>query len=349
MRINEIKIVLSQLYFLKKTLKKYRKVLKKGNYYMFLTMRAMTLNEQTSMNKAKRYFDKKVPNSVRTSLVHYLNELGFYKNRAGSDNGYDAFYVANNYDKTREIKLFSFDRRKILTICANSTDFKNQTDWYEKMHTSYNMPRIEKSPLFDNSYEISMIDVKPRPDEIYALSNILSSTMENNREKVGTLDKASVSEFLFLEYENDEMNQILQGICSKISPDALDLDISLCEQHGDLSRDNLLYGTSDEKTCFWWIDWEHLKERPFFYDYFFYILNTAMYFHDKTALHAYFNGDNNEELKKCFGFFGTEFSCDRLKDYFLIFAVVFLKERVCDKGNLYALKMYYDFINEIIS
>ena len=124
----------------------------------------------------------------------------------------------------------------------------------------------------------------------------------------------------------------------------MDIAIPLSLQHGDLSKDNLLYGECDGKKDFWWIDWEHADERVFFYDYFFYITNSAIYY-DTLAYEHYMSGEADEDLKCFFDHFGLKYTPERKKDYFLIFSVVFLKERVCDTGRLETLKTYCNFIN----
>ena len=346
MRLNEIKRVLSEILFFRNTLKMYGEVLKKGKYVIFPSMRAMVVDDKTSYDTAKRYFHKNLPKSYRVFLVNKLNAIGFFRNNRKSVQNYEAFYVANNYDKVRETKLFSFERKKILTICANSEDYLNQIKWHKDKHSFYNMPRIEENRKYKNSYEISMIDLLSRPGEEQALDNILCSVMRENEQKNDNL-RLEVSEIIKFDYENKEMKVILDNISSHISPEILSLCIPLCEQHGDLSRDNLIYGQENEKTDFWWIDWEHLGNRMFLYDYFFYIFNTAVYFKDKMSFDFYINGRHNEKLKKYFNFFGIEFSENNLKDYFLVFVMEFLKERVCDLDNLIALKMYNNFLNEL--
>ena len=86
-----------------------------------------------------------------------------------------------------------------------------------------------------------------------------------------------------------------------------------------------------------------MRERIFFYDYFFYIINSAIYY-DTKAYECYMSGEADENLKDLFSHFGLEFDSKKRRDYFLLFAVAFLKERVCDFGRVAALKTYCDFI-----
>ena len=339
MRIKEIKKVLTEINFFRKTLKKYGSVMRRGKYYLFSTMRAAVLNNLEFYNAAVPYFYKKTPDSLRKNLITIINKIGFLNNKQKSEQKYDAFYVANNYDASREVKLFSFSERKILTICANRNDYSEQVRLYDELGEWYNLPKVEECHLYENSYKISMIELKERPTDEYAIKEILFATMKYNTQ--GKCNKSiAVKDLVIANYENDELNVILQRLISEISSEVLNVSLPCCEQHGDLSRDNLIYGISEDKEAFWWIDWEHRKSRVFFYDFYFYILNTAVYIKDTFALESYLKGDYNEELKIFFNSFGVEFSSDKLIEYFLVFVISFLKERVCDLNNIIALKMY---------
>ena len=69
-----------------------------------------------------------------------------------------------------------------------------------------------------------------------------------------------------------------------------------------------------------------------------------MYYSDTTALDEYLSGKYDDSLKAFFACFGLEFDAQLRKDYFMVFALDFLRERVCDRGNSIALSMYRDFI-----
>ena len=335
---------LSEIRFFVKTLRKYRKILKTGKYVLFPTMRAMSIKESNIYEKANKYFFREIPVSPTVKLVNAFNKCGVFYNNSQSEQLYDAFYIANNYNAVREIKLFAFDKKKILTICANHNDFEEQLLLYNNLHSFYNLPLITQTGRFENSYEISMVDCHSRPDEIHALTNILASAMNNSNRNA---KKHPISELLSYNYSDTEMNSILNDIYGKIPSDLLNSNFSVCMQHGDLSRDNLIYGESDGKTNFWWIDWEHIAPRIFLYDYFFYMINTAFCYHDTSALDAYMNGNHNGDLKKYFEFFEMKFDPAKLEGYFLVFLIVFFKERICDLGHLGVLKDYCNYLKEI--
>ncbi len=338
---NALKLM-KEVKYLYSLLKRYGGSLVNGRYYIYSSFRAMTLDEKQSRERSYAYFNKSNVNHRLANIAKFINKTGCFYNRKKSTAEYDAIYTANNYDKLREIKLFSFRRNKILTICTSPFELDKQLTQYECFRASYNMPTVNNSDRYPNSFEVSMITLKTFPGDIMALDAIYRSTVQFNP-TLEILHRENARELIKHSYDNEEINSLLQKLCAKISDDVLDINIPFCTQHGDLSKDNLLYGDCDGKLDFWWIDWEHARERLFFYDYFFYILNSAMYY-DTKAYDCYMNGEADEGLKSFFSHFGLEFDPHKRKDYFLLFAVVFLKERVCDFGRTAALKAYSDFI-----
>ena len=275
------------------------------------------------------------------SIINY----NYYKNNnKRSDEEYEAFYIANNYDRIREIKLFSFKNNKILTVCTSADEAKKQLEQYETLAKNYNMPRVQKCSKYENALEIMMVDLREFAGEKLALENICVSTISNNPD-INTLKSVLSKDLIGFSYD-DEINLYLQKIVDMISPEIFDLTIPICIQHGDLSKENLIYGECEEKTDFWWIDWEHVKERAFFYDYFFYILNSSFYY-NMNSYKCYINGESDEFLKKMFNHFEIPFDIEKKFDYLLLFTIPFLKERVCSKGGLPILIEYYKLIESM--
>ena len=344
MKIKTALKIIGEIGYLRSLIKRYGDSLANGKYYLYNSFRALSLDEPSSRERSYPYFNRTNANPRFASLALKLNKFGAFHNRNKKTRGeYEAIYVANNHDKVREVKLFSFKRGKILTLCTCCDEMEKQLTQYESFSKSFNMPMVKASDKYQNAIEISMVDLREFPGDKAALDGIALTNANANYGR--TLHSKTVKELIEFSYDNDEMNSLLSELTSKIDPSLLYLPIPLCPQHGDLSKDNLMYGESDGVTDFWWIDWEHAGERVFFYDYFFYVLNSAIYF-DKNALDCYLNGEADEGLRRLFESAGSSFDPNKRKDIFLIFAVVFLKERVCDKGFLSALKTYCKFISD---
>ena len=349
MNFKGIRRTVHELLYFKKIIKQYGAQLLPGNYYLFPSMRAIAADNPDSMECAKLYFEKKKAASKATALITKLNQSSFYHNRQKSDlEKYEAVYVANNYDKVREIKLFSFQRKQILTICTSAQICRQQLEEFQQLHSYFSMPGLAAQPDNERGYTISMVSLLPRPEEKQALENIATCCSAYHVAHPAQTNSLPVCHILDFSYDDPTLVQPLADLANRINNTAKQLQIPLCLQHGDLSRDNLIYGNCDEKDDFWWIDWEHARPRLFFYDYFFYILNTAVYFKDTTALQNYLQGDYDRHLSEFFEKFSMDYDPHLRKDYFLIFAVVFLKERVGDRGNARAMKMYCDFINQTL-
>lgn len=348
-RIKQVYRVLHEVRYFKRIIKTYAQSLFPGRYYLYPSLRAIALNRPESRQRADAYFVKNTQPGKLVQMMSRLNETNYYCNRQDSQlEKYEAVYSANNYDKIREIKLFSFTRKEILTVCTCEEDRQKQLAEYEKLHAYFKMPRLERQNLYAHSYKIAMVELLDRPREQRALKAIADCTGAYHVAHSVEEKTASVRDITALSYEKQACNDLLAKLVEEIAPDLLDMGFPLCFQHGDLSRDNLIYGICEGTEDFWWIDWEHARARLFFYDYFFYILNTAVYFQDTTALRAYLDGDCDGDLQVFFAAFGLTYEPEYRKSYFLLFAIAFLKERVCDRGNMDALNMYCDFINKMV-
>lgn len=349
MNLKKLKQTLHEIRYFKKIIKKYGDFLLQGRYRLFPSLRAIVNDNAQSVEKAKPYFEKNKGASKTASLINKINKTNYYFNKRKCALGkYEAVYSANNYDKVREIKLFSFAQKEILTVCTDKKTCGKQILQYETLHNYFGMPRVDKFDEIENAYKISMVEVLTRPSDDDALKDIIECTLKVREENYANLKRKTVSEILNFDSESEEAREMLSELASKLTPDMLGAELPTCFQHGDLSRDNLIYGKCEDVTGFWWIDWEHARDRVFFYDYFFYVLNTAMYFSDKSALNSYLSGKYDDCLTNWFEQFGITYDASCRKEYFIVFAIDFLKQRVSALGNIKALKNYCDFIKEII-
>ena len=345
MSIKRILQIFHEIRYFKKIINIYGKSLVQGQYQLFPSMRAISANNPDTIAIATKYFGREIPQSKTTALISKINQSNYYNNRnRNTGRLFEAVYSANNYDKNREVKLFSFQRNEILTICVSPEVCNKQIDEYNLLHNCFNMPKIESYTSYKNAYIIAMVDLLPRPDDSLALQHICKSMASYKNAYIEAVKKIPVSEIASHAYDSDTITEKLNWLTEKLSPSLLSQNFPVCFQHGDLSRSNLMFGQCNGISDFWWIDWEHAKERIFIYDYFFYILNTAVYFNDKTALNEYLSGHYDIYLSNYFSTFDLSFDSTLRKDYFILFTISFLKERVCKYGNINALNNYCDFI-----
>lgn len=343
MQLNSIIYTFKEACYMRSLVRRYGDSLAPGNYLLFENFRFLSLDSQK--NSAEKFFGNKSTSPKKAKFIRWLNKTQFFRNaKKNTSAEYEALYSANNFDAVREVKLFSFKRKKILIVCTSAEEAEAQLSLYDTLSFAYPLPRVDKKGLYPNSLEISMVESHPLPDERLAVEAIAGATMRAVPDgKVSA--SQTVKEWIAFSYENQEMNDILQEMASGINPALLDLSLPFSIQHGDLSRENLLYGTTEGKTDFWWIDWEHKEERPFFYDLFFYIVHSAMHFGANT-LTCYLRGDWDALLKQAFSHFQLSFSPNHKKDYLLVFMIGFLKERVCAFHRIEALRYFRDFIKK---
>ena len=312
----------------------------KGRYKLLSCMRVVLLDEDWIEINGMQYFGRMTGSRLSSKIVNVFNKINLLKNHKSRVNFYQAMYIANNDNRERDVKLFSFDKRKILTICASKEDYDKQVLIFNKLSKSHNMPSIFSIDEYPNAYEMPMIDLEERPMAGAVLHEISHATAL----RADNAQKNSVKMVIEAEYDSVEINEILKKLAAYIDSTLLQWDIPLSTQHGDLSMDNLLYGEADGRHGFWWIDWEHIGDRIFFYDYFFYILNAAKCSNHLEALESYFSGDSDDGVKHMFNAFGCVFDEKYRLGYFLVASICILKERVCCLGHLETLKEYYEFI-----
>ena len=179
MKLRSVLDILKETAYLRSIIKRYGDSLVQGRYYLFDSFRAMSVTE--AIPQASVYFERGKSSPRKASIAKKLNRLGYYKNTNKNTTAeYEAFYSANNFDKIREVKLFSFERRKILTLCISHSKAEDQLQQYEALSLSYNMPRMERKNRYQNSFEISMVDIKPLPSDKKALETILDCTIRHN-------------------------------------------------------------------------------------------------------------------------------------------------------------------------
>ena len=346
MRLRTILLRLRQVRYLKFVMQHYGDSLTTGKYRVSDSLRSVVLDNRKIVEQSKKYFYKPGISTSKVKIATILNKAHIFKNtNTKSSEEYDALYTANNYSDIREVKLFSFKNNSILTICTTTEECEKQLRQYEAYSSIYRMPLVSKADRYPNSYAIAMVDLSPSPGEHEAMRAIAEATMRVGDEK-GISGFVRVGDVINETYD-DANALLLSKIISKADETLAKTAMPTCIQHGDLSKENLIYGVADGKRDYWFIDWEHAGERVFFYDWFFYIINTAMYYNDE-ALQLYLNGEEDELLVDLFERFNVSYEPKHRKDYLILFMLIFLKERVCDLGNGVALEQYCAFIDRYI-
>lgn len=345
MRVKNVFKILKEIKYLRSVLKQYSDRMVKGEYLLLKNFRTISLKNENALDFSKLYFKKPNESARMGQIAQKFNSLKTFVNKnKKTTEEYDIIYTSNNNNKIREVKLFSSKQKKMLVICVSEEEKQKQIKQYERFHSAYNMPLVKDIGYYENAFEISLISIKEFPEERKALKSICDSTVlaTSSPEKCKKVSAEEITDFSY----SAEENELLEGIRSKISKDALLEELPFSVQHGDISKENLLYGEADGKTDFWWIDWEHARERVFFYDLFFYMINSAYYYNDE-ALRLYLSGEMDEILKAFFNHFGVKFNSEKRKDYLLIYMMVFLKERVCAFGRVSALREYVEFLEKL--
>lgn len=339
--MNGLLLLLRELWFIKKTMKRHGHRLRRGRYCVYPSMRAIVLCDDTVKRTADSYFGKVKRGGKAAAVVNLLNKCGFFSNRATSTEEYEAIYIANNYDAVRETKLFAFESGNVLVFCVSEAERQNVLALHNQLSGTYPVPSVRAMPM-PCAYETSLIRLATRPNEREAVQSIATATAAHASDS--NLKTERLSNLVSFDCDNEEEAAIMRELKSCISAEMLEMPIPLCAQHGDLSTDNLIYGKADGTEDFFWIDWEHLGDRVFFYDALFYILNTAVYSPESPVLREFLDGEYDDILTTFFANFGLSYKAEHKRELFLSFALIFLKERVIGLGRTAALRMYRDFL-----
>lgn len=338
MKIVSLFRFLFHLSYVKRQFKRCKNHLAPGRYILLPCMRAFSMDEREVLDFAEKYFSEKNHSRIKLAIVSVLNRVGAFTNKK-REGKYQALYIANNYDKVREIKLFSFCEKKILTICTSSASFEKQMDQFKRLSATYNMPSAMLSPDCENSYEIDMIEFLPRPNALSALRDIVNAHKRTSA--TGEAGSASFSRILDAAKNNIEYLSIVRAVAEKLSPSSVDTVFPFRIQHGDLSQDNLFYGSCKGEEGYWWIDWEHENLRLFFYDFYFYIVNSAYCTHDPEPLHVYLRGECDDMLTEWFALNSVQYCDNRRAEYLWVFFLSFLNERI---HTIDAAQKYFSFL-----
>ncbi len=141
MNLKSIYRTFFEIRYFKLLIKKYGQSLLPGRYMLYPSMRAIALDSASVLDSANKYFDIKTSPSKTTALISGINKTSYYKNSNKSQGEkYEAIYSANNIDAVREIKLFSFSRNEILTVCTGKEAYDKQFDEYNSFKDYFAMP-----------------------------------------------------------------------------------------------------------------------------------------------------------------------------------------------------------------
>lgn len=325
--------------------------MQKGDYCFQDNMRSLIRKGEE--DKYSKYFRREPKGFCDRLLIKAVNTVSLFSNRKGfqnCDNSYGALYVANNYDKVREVKLMDENNKKVKVFFVSEKSKEDYLNLYNMLSDVYHMPKLHHDSLqLDNSLCISLIDKMKPTSEYDVIKDICAShirLLKKDQEKhlkkcrnlkVRKQDKPISSEAsLMIETLRSRLSS--QDICST--------SYLTCLQHGDLSADNIIYGKADGHECCWWIDWEHLQERVFFYDVFFYILNTAVADQNYVPTEEFLAGCYDEYLEQLFNAAGYVYEASKRRDYFTIFAIDFVQERLWQEGIQNAIKVYKEYFDK---
>lgn len=270
---------ISDFKFNKNKILNNKQYLKKGWYVLLPNMRTYVnlfgadskiLHDFPHPQIDKKYYLKRI-----ISLFY-----SFYVKTDGDFQG-DIVYFSTCPDNfNRDCKVFSSLKKQVLFICAN-----------EKRYNLYIQNRQRNEELFPLPFMIES-DAKN-----YRIIEEFIDHTEKDK------DSVNITQRLFEFYSNYYNNCKLQGKCifTDAHPEYLceGIESANCPKlylhHADLSSDNLMYFSRQDRIIF--IDFDHENYYPPFYDVLFFILNQAFSCQDYRPLEQLNFGAYDEYIK----------------------------------------------------
>lgn len=350
MVLNSLAMYLKQIHYVYRTFLRVSPYMMKGTYCLQDNLR--TVVRVSDKDKYLPYFRKEPKSKSVRCLIAVINAMNLFSNKTVRPeymNSYAALYIANNNGKRREVKLLDVVNKKVKVFFVDSKAKADYQRLNDLLGDVYQMPKVyDNDPTEEDSLTVSLVTKKPNPSEAAVIEDICEAhgrLLQSIKRHPSV--ELSVVQLPRMNFQIcDEAVMLIQTLESTLSDEWLWCDLPLCIQHGDLSADNIFYGEADDYQGYWWIDWEHIRERVFFYDVFFYILNTAVVDRNYVPTEEFLSGYYDEYLQKLFENAGMIYKGSERNCYFVLFAIEFVKERLWRDGIHAAIEKYQEYFNK---
>lgn len=248
---------------------------------------------------------------------------------------------ANGYSG---VKIFDFQNNKVLSILTDAAEYLHVLETYEQFKDNIPMPAI----LFTNEEQLLIVEelivFKPNDnwveeDYLYVMADIFTRYIDYFK----SCDMNGISTFLSPSHIVSALpdEQLTLYIKTKINPELMNLPLPLVKLHGDLWTSNTLIEAETYQIHY--IDWEYSKELFFFYD-FFTIMWIEFYENDyEVYIENYVKGEYDHQLMAVFILFNITFQPALRLDYFHIFFLSYIKERIKNYDKKGKMTIYHNY------
>ncbi len=273
----------------------------------------------------KKYAKKEKKNIFWAKLIDKGSDLStrlarrlfaiFYKSNLFSGENFFNGQLIIISSARRTIRFVNIDEKKLLTKYSNKETMEkynnNRSLWHEHFSTV---------PLYEVNYDL-----------LYTIEKYIIKKFCSAKKKFNFIIHDYIKKSYNLDFyiENKRLNEkekeyILQS-CRKISIEKDGLmaikiiessDYKKCITHGDISTNNIIYDGKE----FYYIDFENISKRIFFYDILGYLCKAKI--NDNcSAIENYLRGKYDSEFKKFFSKYGVDFCEDYRRAYIVVFAL----------------------------
>ncbi|MGE6260641.1 phosphotransferase family protein [Heyndrickxia sporothermodurans] len=344
----------------RETIKQFRKNTKymsSGEYRFDESIEYICRSDCHSLLRASEMFQKNLYKKVFAKLIIFLlrkvlfnKKLNVIEHKLSLDDFSGTIFIpVRSTSGYIDIRIFDLTRNKVLTVFSRKKDYNSVIENYGKFKPFFHIPTVLWKSDEDLLIIEELIIFQPKTNwgnDDYLL--IMKVTFElyltffkNKQEKIHSfITPQNLFQSLPGEVE-------IKDLWMKISKEITNMKLPYTLLHGDLWTSNILYKKSDDFDVYF-IDWEYSSEFIFFYDLFNMMWLEVYMNNNYVYVEKYVNGDYDLYFYNMFAIFDLKFQSKYKQDYFIIYFLEFMKNRLSyfDTNNvLFIIPHFMKFLD----
>lgn len=237
----------------------------------------------------------------------------------------------------KELKFFNFRGRSILTFYSDKARYNQIVNKRIEWAHSFLVPQFEADRENCTIFESLLVPVD-LPYEDYLEMVCRDECITANQARASECNLTAKDIDVFLKYI--ERDDITSDVVRFMNSNEYKCSIT----HGDLWRSNLIWADKQ----LYYVDFEHVGERVFFYDIMMFLFSEFFLLDNKDAIYKYVNGEFDGYISLVFQKAKVNFNASKRLTYFYVFLSVFYYERwkvLDDKSMLQKLSRLLSEVN----
>ena len=219
----------------------------------------------------------------------------------------------------KEYKFFDFKQKRLLTLYTDGNRFssilKNRIQWSKFFAVPTFDYDEEKREISESLLDSDVFNYDKTVDRLVDELSLSHFSIFSNYRVNNSFENYAVESFL----SEIGRSNYLEDLLGFISSDCFRTTLS----HGDLWRSNLLWSNE----VLYYLDYEMIGNRVFFYDLFTFIFSEAYFLNNIEALKKYVLGKYDLIFEKLFRHAGVKYCGENRNTYLYVFLYLYYQER----------------------